>query len=211
MTKPTNKGNPSSLEIAIGYAYFVTVRIADSLPMHIVKQLKDDYQYRVSIIEKELPEAKDVLIELEKKRYFGKFDQQLDQRIDSSSIFHNRKAIDCFKNVLEEKRGVWYELHAYSILPNHVHFLIDTSIQYQADNQIIKGIPEILSYIKKKAAYDIQTELSINRIIWQKENYFHKISNEREWMNVASYILTNPVKAGLVRSWKNWEHSYLKP
>lgn len=210
MTRPTHQGNPSSLEIAIGYSYFITIRIADSLPMHIVKQLKDDYQYRVSIIEKELPEAKDVLIELEKKKYFGKFDQQLDQRIDSTCIFHNRKAINCLKNVLQEKSGIWYEVPAYSILPNHIHLLMDTSVQYQSDNQIIKEIPEILSYIKKKTAYDIQTELSINRIIWQKENYFHKISNEKEWMNVASYILTNPVKAGLVRSWKSWEHSYLR-
>lgn len=209
MTRPSYKNKPS-LDIAIGYSYFVTIRIADSLPMHIVKQLKDDYQYRVSIIEKELPEAKDILIELEKKKYFGKFDQQLDQRIDSNAIFHNRKAIDCLKTVMEEKNGEWYNLHSYTILPNHIHFLIDTSVQYDTDNNSVKELPEILSYIKKKSTYEIQKELSINRTIWQKENYFHKIMNEREWMNVASYILTNPVKAELVKSWESWEHSYLR-
>lgn len=205
MTIPIVK-NTSYTELAVDYSYFITIRIADSLPLNVIQQLKDDYQYRVSIIEKELPEQKDALIHLERKKYFGKFDHQLDQSMHSNSIFHQSRAANILKEILHEKDEDWYHLHAYSILPNHVHLLLDTSCQKEEEIDV----NEILSHIKKKSSFKIQNELNLQDSIWQYENYYHKIPSVKEWMNIASYILTNPVKADLCNTWDKWEHSYLR-
>ncbi|MGK0388657.1 MAG: putative transposase [Maribacter sp.] len=204
-----SKINKDSYELAIGYSYFITIRLADSIPVRIVRQLKDDYQYRVSFIERELPQEKDLLIALERKKYFAKYDHQLDQYIEPNSILYHEDAIECLKNALHEKDNVWYHLHTYSILPNHVHILLDNLMEIDGVHHA-KPISEILTYLKKKSSYDIQRTMAVNRTIWQKENYTHSISTENEWLNIASYVSTNPVKADLVRSWRDWKHTYVK-
>ncbi len=194
----------------VNHSYLVTIRTADSIPIPVVNQLKGDYQYRISIIEKELPDVKDQLIPLEKKKYFGKFDHQLDKRIQANDLFFHERAIQILRDAIHLKDGDWYDVHAYSILPNHTHLLIDINKQNEMGEEQ-KDISSIISHIKKVTNAQIQKELGITNSIWQKENYYHKTPNIKEWMNIASYILTNPVKADLVKNWDKWEYSYLKP
>jgi len=41
-----------------------------------------------------------------------------------------------------------------------------------------------------------------------KDSYDHYVRNEKEWGNIIAYILNNPVNAGLVNNWQEWQFSY---
>jgi hypothetical protein len=45
---------------------------------------------------------------------------------------------------------------------------------------------------------------------WQDESYDRVIRDSEEFDRVISYVLENPVKAGLVSEWGKWPWSYLK-
>ena len=45
---------------------------------------------------------------------------------------------------------------------------------------------------------------------WHHESYDHCVRNPNEWQRIVSYVLNNPVKAGLVDEWENWRWSYYR-
>ncbi len=59
--------------------YFITFRLANSLPQSVVAQLKSDFSVKLNrIMQKPDKNRRDAVYNL-KKRYFGKFDQWLDR------------------------------------------------------------------------------------------------------------------------------------
>jgi REP element-mobilizing transposase RayT len=46
---------------------------------------------------------------------------------------------------------------------------------------------------------------------WQHESYDHVIRNEKEFERIVTYIIENPVKAGLVEEWQQWPYTYINP
>ncbi|MCL5021739.1 MAG: hypothetical protein M1339_08835 [Bacteroidetes bacterium] len=46
---------------------------------------------------------------------------------------------------------------------------------------------------------------------WQDESYDHVIRGAAELERTILYVINNPVKAGLAKSWENWPWTYLKP
>ena len=43
--------------------------------------------------------------------------------------------------------------------------------------------------------------------LWQRQFFDHVIRNWQDFIETAEYIRLNPVEAGLVESWKDWEWS----
>jgi len=89
-------------------------------------------------------------------------------------------------------------LHAYTILTNHVHILIEPRIP----------VARITKNIKSATAREA------NRILnresgrfWQDESFDHWIRSAAQWQRVRAYIELNPVKAGLVAKPQDWPWS----
>jgi putative DNA methylase len=84
-----------------------------------------------------------------------------------------------------------YELHAFVVMPNHVHLLITPSIE----------LPKIMKSLESITAKRANTMLSLtgNRF-WQDESYDHLVRDDREFEKIRRYIEINPVRAGLVRT-----------
>ena len=80
-----------------------------------------------------------------------------------------------------------YRLHAYVIMPNHVHILITPLLP----------IPKIMQSIKGFTARE--ANLLLDRMgmpFWQREYYDHWV-RDGEFERIKRYIELNPVKAGL--------------
>jgi len=43
---------------------------------------------------------------------------------------------------------------------------------------------------------------------WETESYDHWVRDDAELDRIVTYVLNNPVKAGFVRHWQDWPHSY---
>jgi putative transposase len=80
------------------------------------------------------------------------------------------------------------DLHAYVIMPNHVHVLMTPSISPSKLMQSIKGV----------SAREANKILGISgESFWQHESYDHVVRTAEEFGKIQRYIENNPVKAGL--------------
>jgi len=84
-----------------------------------------------------------------------------------------------------------YRLHAYEVMPNHVHMLITPQVEISVLMQSLKRF----------------TGRQGNRMLgrtgepfWQEESYDRLVRDQREFERIARYIEMNPVTAGLVES-----------
>ena len=83
-----------------------------------------------------------------------------------------------------------YLLHAFVVMPNHVHLLVTPLVEVARMTKSLKGITA-----KKANAMLTLT----GRPFWQEESYDHLVRHEREFGRIRCYIEENPVRAGLVR------------
>jgi putative transposase len=104
----------------------------------------------------------------------------------------------------------------YSIMSNHVHLVIDTSIQLtdiHDDHQLemqYKPLECIMKSIKGPSAWYANKYLKRSGQFWERESYDIYIRNEKMLNNVIIYTLENPVKVGLVDNWELYTGNYLK-
>ncbi len=82
-----------------------------------------------------------------------------------------------------------YFLHAFAVMPNHVHLLISPRVP----------LPQLTKSLKNITAS--RANRLLNRVgnpFWQRESYDHEVRSESEMERSRRYIEGNPVKAGLV-------------
>jgi len=80
-----------------------------------------------------------------------------------------------------------YELHAYVVMPNHIHLLITPLVP----------VSKIMRSLKKLTAREGNRILGLTGPFWQDESYDRLVRDETEFERIAHYIESNPVKAGL--------------
>ncbi|MCE5307816.1 MAG: transposase [Acidobacteriales bacterium] len=80
-------------------------------------------------------------------------------------------------------------LHAYVVMPNHVHALWTPRI----------ALAELVRHVKGAAARLANKLLSrAGQPFWQEEYFDHLVRNEQEFDRIRRYIEWNPVRASLV-------------
>jgi len=81
-----------------------------------------------------------------------------------------------------------YTLHAFVVMPNHVHLLVTPAVALCKVTKSLKGITA-----KRANAMLSLTGSSF----WQDESYDHLVRQDREFDKIRRYIEENPVRAGL--------------
>ena len=201
----------------IGATFFVTFRLTDSLPQHMLRALELERKQAIEHILKENPKDIEALILHQKKFFFKKLDFQLDHKKYGECFLKNPAIAQIVKDKLHELDQQLYDLVAYRIMPNHVHILIDTAFQIRNDPVYIRtGVPKnyvqldnIMQLIKGSTAYYANQVLNRRGTFWLKDSYDHYTRSGREFGNIVNYIVQNPVKARLVREWKAFPHSFV--
>jgi REP element-mobilizing transposase RayT len=44
---------------------------------------------------------------------------------------------------------------------------------------------------------------------WEAESYDHQVRDQGEYLRIIKYVIENPVKACLVRNWRDWEWTWV--
>ena len=87
--------------------------------------------------------------------------------------------------------GTGYALHAYVIMPDHLHLLMMPTETLEKAVQLIKG----------GFSYRAKRELGWKFDIWQPGFSDHRIRDEEDWTRHLEYIRRNPIKAKLVEDY----------
>ncbi len=201
----------------IGASFFVTFRLYGSIPYAHLGKLKEEYQKKIMEAKclKDLKAKNSLLFDI-RKRYLFQIDQLLHKIVNGPIVLSQKEILDKTKEVLHRFDGEFYDLICYSIMSNHVHILIDTSIQIKEDQYFdeitdkFTTLDQIMKRVKAPIARFANTILNTSGQFWERESYDIYIRNEIMKSNVISYILENPVKAKLVESWKDYSGNYLK-
>ncbi len=154
--------------------YFVTFRLNDSLPRDVTLNLKQEREHllrnAISSDRAKLDQA-----------FTLRLDHYLDVGLGSCLL---REHGEIVASALKHFDGVRYELHAWCVMPNHVHVMF-----YLERGE---DLPKIVHTWKSFTAFRIG-----NGNIWQREYFDRLIRSPQEFSDTAAYIRRNPEKAGL--------------
>ena len=92
-------------------------------------------------------------------------------------------------------------------MPNHVHAVFAPNNDEAGRPLALQAIMKSLKRYTSGQANDV---LGRQGQFWQYENYDHVIRNAAEWERVITYVLNNPVKAGLVETWEQWPWTFYR-
>lgn len=182
-----------------GSTYFVTFRLINSLPKEALEKLAEE---TASI--KKLPKDN---VDLEQRRWFGKFDDFLDRVLCGEAHLKNEQIAELVAEAIRYRDGKVYDLEAFCIMPNHGH-LVCTPLE--KDKDVYYGLTEILQSFKRHTARQSNLVLGRSGAFWQDESYDHIVRDQAELDRIIKYVIYNPVKAGLVSDWMNWKWTYCK-
>ncbi len=91
-----------------------------------------------------------------------------------------------------------YELHAYVIMPDHVHLLLTPVDDITVERAI--------QYVKGGFSFQLKRQEKWNGLVWQESFTQHRVRDRQDYANHVNYIHHNPVRAGLAR--EDWEYPY---
>ena len=189
-----------------GATYFVTFRLHGSVPVALLNKLKNKYEFDKVTFKNDSDRLKKLAEEFFQEK------ESIQEQIHSGPKYLEINEINVLvKDQLHRFDQEYYDLICYCIMCNHVHVLLDTSIQLDINNGSDHShLNKIMKRIKGPTALYANKVLNRSGRFWQEESYDHYIRNEKELNNIHSYILENPVIAGLVSQWDEWPHSFNK-
>jgi REP element-mobilizing transposase RayT len=116
--------------------------------------------------------------------------QQSEPRLRSGAcLLKHPEAAEIVWNALRHFDGQRYRLHAWCIMPNHVHVVVSPLGDH--------GLPEILHSWKSFTAHAINQALGRKGEVWERESFDHLIRSADAVDRFISYTQNNPVEAGL--------------
>jgi REP element-mobilizing transposase RayT len=191
-----------------GATFFVTSRLAGSLPVDIIETL----QHERDRIDAELAKIADKRARDEKayllSRYlFDTWDEALDKSDTGIKYLANPNVAKLIKESLHFRDGNIFELIAYCIMPNHMH-LVFRPLKESKDRYF--SLSKIMHSLKRHSAREANLILGRSGTFWQHESYDHFIRDDAELERIVKYVLYNPVKANLVKDQIDWMWSYCK-
>jgi REP element-mobilizing transposase RayT len=167
-----------------GITQHLCFRLFDSLPRHELERWREELKHMTQND-----------FALEQLKRIEKF---LDTGYGNCFLRDDRLA-EIVQNALLYFDGRRYTLHAWCVMPNHVHVLFTPKTGFS-----MSGIAHSW---KSYTANKCNKVLGRTGSFWRKESFDRSIRNERHFQNTIVYIEKNPVNAGLAEKPDDWKWS----
>lgn len=175
-----------------GATYFVTWRLADSLP---VKVREGIHLERKNIIETAKANGRE-LSASESRRLDALYSEKTEEYLNAghgACYMNDIVVAECVSESLKHFDKQHYNLHSWVVMPNHVHVLFTPLHGH--------GLSEIMKSWKSFTAHECNKILGRTGTFWMEESFDRIVRDEREFQKYGKYIFENPGKARL-RDWK---------
>jgi len=216
-----------------GATIFITYRLADSLPKHILQKIEAEHQQQLRDAKANGQLNSETRWLLNKKRIIA-IDDALDYEKSGPHWLSDPRIAELIVNNLYHHAELLYHLWAYIVMSNHVHALLQPLAvtqaaglgtveikqtaqsgrlgyappDYEQDSNLnFIGLPRIYHALKSYTSKKANKVLGRSGAFWQIESYDHWIRDEREFWRVIEYIENNSVKIGLCQLPEDWRWS----
>lgn len=172
-----------------GAIYHVVFRLRDSLPYEVLA----NFQAELATLEARVALGMASAEEAGRLAYL--VSTRVEEYLDAGHgrcLMKDPKIASVVADALKHFDGQRYVLHAWCVMPNHVHAVVEPISPHE--------LPGITHSWKSFTAHVMNKILQQRGEVWQKESYDHLIRNEAAFHQVVGYVLENPMRAGLM----NW-------
>lgn len=180
-----------------GATYFVTFRLADSLPEAALQSIEFE---RKDIVKNARQQNRE-LTAVEQERLDKLFSERIEQYLDSGQgacYLARAEIADLVVAALRHFDGTRYRLLAWCVMPNHTHVVFCPGAAH--------GLAGVLHSWKSFTAKSANRILGRSGEFWQREYYDHLVRDEQDLYRIVDYVLENPTRAGL-KDWR-WVWRY---
>jgi REP element-mobilizing transposase RayT len=190
-----------------GARYFVTFRLADSLPKVVLLKCQSERAeglrrfHAAQDAAKRLGTAppKPRMLEEIERDYFRKLETYLD-RGQGECWLKRPDIANLVANAFRFFDGERYRLDAWVVMPNHVHLVL-----WPMPNHTLS---KIVQSLKRHAAREANKLLDCTgETFWQPESFDRWIRDDEEHARCCRYVVNNPVKARLCAAPEQWKWS----
>ena len=180
-----------------GATFFITFRLAGSLPAEVRQRLEVEAQCIAPDIERRAPQLCQQAADKAYMQFFEQWDSELDASRSGPRWLAEPAIAQLVCEALHYRDGRVYTLDAYSVMPNHVH-LVCTPL---SSGSGFYSLSKIMHSLKGFTAWQANRLLKRKQDFWQHENYDHVVRDEKEFEHIVKYVLDNPIRAGLPENW----------
>ena len=168
-----------------GATYFVTYRLADSLPQGVIDYIS---RMRHEIMRLGTNPSAKVLRDQYEQEVGRRFESSLDEG-HGQCVFQDTANAKILDDSLQFGSKDRYFLGCTVVMPNHCHILIRP---YDGCD-----LEKVLGSIKGYTAHQINKRTGSSGELWQEECYDRIVRDEEHLYRVIQYIGRNPAKCGL--------------
>ena len=200
-----------------GVTLFVTFRLADSIPQSVLQAWREERDWLKT--KEQQADDEETKIRFH-RQWFKRFEDVLHSSSDGPMWLGDANVAGMMAECLHFRDQKMYHLHAFCIMSNHVHVVFTPllkaenltptitpqGLRFVSDDPDLQAIKQPL---KSYSAHQANKILHRSGAFWESESYDHWIRDEQEYDRIVRYVLDNPVKAGLVDDWQDWQWSYL--
>jgi REP element-mobilizing transposase RayT len=158
--------------------------------MELMRHWKDEYEFQRKVLSTD-PDG----IRFLDRDFWKQIEEYLDKASEVCLLKEPRIA-GIVSNALRHFNEQRYHLHAWTIMPNHVHALL-----FPFDTN---GLSSIIHSWKSYTATQANLVLERKGRFWDHEYFDRVIRSARHFEFTTRYILNNPVKAGLCNEPHQW-------
>ena len=171
-----------------GAIYHISLHLADSVPADQLAAWKEE-RMRFDALRRKRGG------ELSSEEVLGMrqvFDERIERYLSSGfgcCALREPLVADAVACVLEHDNGERYDLHEWTIMPNHVHVVVAPK----------KGHPmkELIDQWKRVSAHAVTRFSAMRAPVWQRDFYSRIIRTREEYGRQMAYVWHNPESAGL--------------
>lgn len=180
-----------------GCTYFVTFRLADSLPHSVVAKLKEKrnqwlIRHQINPLSNNWRDELSRLPDEERREYERQMAKALNTELDvgyGSCVLRTPEISAIAASGLEHHHGTGMWTGDYIIMPNHVHALLTPLAPHTLE--------DVLKSIKGRTAIDINRAIDSKGKLWQRDSYEHIVRNVEQLRAFQTYIRDNPTEPNL--------------
>jgi len=186
--------------------YFVTFRLADSLPQELLTRLRQErdaldrsssaaFQAAASSEKSNAGETAALQADQNRARKLRAILQKAEQCLDDGlghCYMRDSRIAKIVADTIRHFHGQRYQLLAWCVMPNHVHVIFSPLGEHTLET--------ILHAWKSYSAHEANKLLGRTGHFWQREYFDHLVRHEASLLKITRYVQENPQKAGL----QNW-------
>ena len=170
-----------------GATYFITFRLADSLP----KERLEELERLQSHWEATHPPPLDPELW---QRFYRETLQRIDDWLDAGSgecLLRDPRCASIVRRALQHFHQQRYFLSSHCVMPNHVHVCVKPYTGFEP--------ADLLHSWKGFTAKELNKILNRSGEVWEPESYDTIVRDTKHLWNVLRYIGNNPAKANIAK------------